>query len=92
MGTTDNFGGGRSGCSKMDGHIKIDPVFDLQPYLTEEIQKNNTNIFCRLFTVIVHAGKNSHSGYYFAYARSVTANEGCKIDDYEFVTWEVEEK
>ena len=35
----------------------------------------------RLFAVIVHAGKNSHSGHYIAYVRNVAKNEWWKMDD-----------
>jgi len=72
---------GKSGSAKIEGHIKFDVLFDLKPYLTEELQKKHSNMFCRLFAVIVHAGKNSHSGHYIAYVRSLAKNEWWKMDD-----------
>lgn len=81
LGTTDYYTAGKSGSAKIEGHIKFDPVFDLRPYLTKELQDQHTNMFCRLFAVIVHAGKNSHSGHYVAYVRNVTMNEWYKMDD-----------
>jgi Ubiquitin carboxyl-terminal hydrolase len=38
-------------------------------------------MFCRLFAVIVHAGKNSHSGHYIAFVRDISQNEWWKMDD-----------
>lgn len=81
LGATDYFVAGKSGSAKIEGHIKFDPVFDLRPYLTKELQDQHTNMFCRLFAVIVHAGKNSHSGHYISYVRNVTMNEWYKMDD-----------
>lgn len=72
---------GKSGSSKIEGHIKFDIAFDLNPYLTEDQQKESANTMCRLFGVIVHAGKNSHSGHYIAYVRSLAKNEWWKMDD-----------
>lgn len=76
------FLGGKSGSAKIEGHIKFDPVFDLRPYLTDELQsKTRGGMLCRLFAVIVHAGKNSHSGHYVAYVRNIERNEWWKMDD-----------
>jgi Ubiquitin carboxyl-terminal hydrolase len=80
LGGTD-FLSGKSGAAKIEGHIKFDLFFDLKPYLTEELQRRHKNMFCRLFAVIVHAGKNSHSGHYIAYVRNVSKNEWWKMDD-----------
>jgi Ubiquitin carboxyl-terminal hydrolase len=55
--------------------------FDLKPYLTDELKSKHANMFCRLFAVIVHSGKNSHSGHYIAYVRNVSKNEWWKMDD-----------
>jgi hypothetical protein len=49
--------------------------------MTEELARKMKTAFCRLFAVIVHAGKNSHSGHYIAYVRSLKANEWWKMDD-----------
>ena len=73
--------GGKSGSAKIEGHIKFSVLFDLQPFLTEELQKKHANMLCRLFAVIVHAGKNSHSGHYIAYVRNLAKNEWWKMDD-----------
>jgi ubiquitin C-terminal hydrolase len=78
----------KSGSAKIEGNIKFQELFDLKPYLTDELQAQHckTGMLCRLFAVIVHAGKNSHSGHYIAYVRSLnkaaTSNE-CwwKMDD-----------
>jgi hypothetical protein len=72
---------GKSGSAKIEGHIKFEQVVNLKPYLTEELQKQHANMYCRLFSVIVHAGKNSHSGHYIAYVRSLAKNEWWKMDD-----------
>lgn len=72
---------GKSGSAKIEGHIKFDMFFDLKPYLTDELKAKHVNMFCRLFAVIVHAGKNSHSGHYIAFVRNVGKNEWWKMDD-----------
>ncbi len=72
---------GKSGSAKIEGHIKFELFFDLHPYLTTELQEKHKNMFCRLFAVIVHAGKNSHSGHYIAYVRNIAMNEWWKMDD-----------
>ena len=63
----DWFAGGKSGSAKIEGPSAFKDVLDLKPYLTEELQKQHTKMFSRLFAVIVHVGKNSHSGHYLAY-------------------------
>jgi len=73
---------GKSGSAKIEGHVKFNVLFDLKPFLTQELQdKHGGNMLCRLFAVIVHAGKNSHSGHYIAYVRHLTKNEWWKMDD-----------
>jgi hypothetical protein len=72
---------GKSGPAKIEGHSKFEQVLDLKPYLTEELQEKHSNMFCRLFSVIVHAGKNSHSGHYISYVRNISKNEWWKMDD-----------
>jgi ubiquitin C-terminal hydrolase len=79
--TSTDFYGGKSGSAKIEGHSKFEQIFDLKPYLTRELQSKHSNMFCRLFAVIVHAGKNSHSGHYIAYVRNVGKNEWWKMDD-----------
>lgn len=76
-----DFGISKTGSAKIEGHIKFDPVFDLKPYLTDTLQLERKNLYCRLFAVLVHAGKNSHSGHYVAYVRSLNKNEWFKMDD-----------
>lgn len=73
--------GGKSGSAKIEGHVKFDLFFDLKPYLTPEMQTSVNSMFCRLFAVIVHAGKNSHSGHYIAYVQALNKNEWWKMDD-----------
>jgi len=72
---------GTSGSAKIEGHIKFPLIFDLKPFLTESLKDKIKSMFCRLFAVIVHAGKNSHSGHYVAYVRNLSKNEWCKMDD-----------
>jgi len=81
MGIGADFLTGKSGSAKIEGHVKFEQVVNLKPYLTEELQKKHANMYCRLFAVIVHAGKNSHSGHYIAYVRSLSKNEWWKMDD-----------
>lgn len=72
---------GASGSAKIEGHVKFLEIFDLKPFLTETLQAQHKSMFCRLFAVIVHAGKNSHSGHYIAYVRNLTKNEWWRMDD-----------
>jgi len=75
-------GDGSSGSAKIEGHVKFLEIFDIRPYLTKEGQnKVGRSMLCRLFAVIVHAGKNSHSGHYICYVRNVAKNEWWKMDD-----------
>lgn len=76
-----DFFGGKSGSAKIEGHSKFEQILDLKPYLTEEMQRKHSKMFCRLFAVIVHAGKNSHSGHYISYVRNIAKNEWWKMDD-----------
>lgn len=78
---SSDFFGGKSGSAKIEGHSKFEQILDLKPYLTEEMQVKHSKVFCRLFAVIVHAGKNSHSGHYIAYVRNIAKNEWWKMDD-----------
>ena len=77
----NDYNTGKSGSSKIEGHIEFSMFFDLKPYLTDELKSKHANMFCRLFAVIVHSGKNSHSGHYIAYVRNVSKNEWWKMDD-----------
>lgn len=77
----NDYNSGKSGSSKIEGHVKFSLFFDLKPYLTDEMKAKHANMFCRLFAVIVHAGKNSHSGHYIAYVRNIGKNEWWKMDD-----------
>jgi ubiquitin C-terminal hydrolase len=72
---------GKSGAAKVEGHSQFKAVLDLKPYLTEELSANQTTTLCRLFAVIVHVGKNSHSGHYLAFVRNIEKNEWWKMDD-----------
>lgn len=76
-----DFFAGKSGSAKIEGHSKFEQILDLKPYLTDEMQAKHSKMFCRLFAVIVHAGKNSHSGHYIAYVRNIAKNEWWKMDD-----------
>jgi len=77
----DWFVGGKSGSAKIEGPSAFKDVLDLKPYLTEELQKQHAEMYSRLFAVIVHLGKNSHSGHYLAYVRNISKNEWWKMDD-----------
>lgn len=74
---------GGSGSAKIEGHIKFEQLIDLRPYLTDELKEENGSktMLCRLFAVVVHAGKNSHSGHYIAYARNLQKDQWWKMDD-----------
>jgi ubiquitin C-terminal hydrolase len=82
---------GKSGSAKIEGHSKFEQILDLKPYLTEKLQAKHSNMFCRLFAVIVHAGKNSHSGHYIAYVRNITKNEWWKMDDARITVASIQE-
>jgi len=73
--------GGKSGSAKVEGHSKFEQVLDLKPYMTDDLQRQEGKMLCRLFSVVVHTGKNSHSGHYIAYVRNVAKNEWWKMDD-----------
>ncbi|CAJ1967111.1 unnamed protein product [Cylindrotheca closterium] len=88
---TADFYGGKSGSAKIEGHSKYEQILDLKPYLTEELQSQHSKMFCRLFAVIVHAGKNSHSGHYVAYVRNIVKNQWCKMDDSRVAAVSVQE-
>mmetsp|Transcript_41236 Transcript_41236/g.44772 ORF Transcript_41236/g.44772 Transcript_41236/m.44772 type:complete len:810 (-) Transcript_41236:267-2696(-) len=77
----DWYVGGKSGSAKIEGPSAFKDVLDLKPYLTEELQKQHAKMYSRLFAVIVHVGKNSHSGHYLAYVRNISKNEWWKMDD-----------
>eukprot|EP00578_Thalassiosira_sp_NH16_P031936 CAMPEP_0181077706 /NCGR_PEP_ID=MMETSP1071-20121207/1096_1 /TAXON_ID=35127 /ORGANISM="Thalassiosira sp., Strain NH16" /LENGTH=902 /DNA_ID=CAMNT_0023158973 /DNA_START=146 /DNA_END=2854 /DNA_ORIENTATION=- len=84
---------GPSGSAKIEGHVAFSPVLDVKPYLTPELQRTvfRKMAICRLFAVVVHSGKNSHSGHYVAYVHNVTKrNEWWKMDDARVVrsSWE----
>jgi len=73
---------GSSGSAKIEGHVKFNMIFDIRPYMTKEKQEEvGKGMLCRLYAVVVHAGKNSHSGHYICYVRNVTKNEWWKMDD-----------
>mmetsp|Transcript_7725 Transcript_7725/g.13616 ORF Transcript_7725/g.13616 Transcript_7725/m.13616 type:complete len:663 (-) Transcript_7725:369-2357(-) len=72
---------GKTGSAKIEGHSPFKHVLDLKPFLTDELQDKLRNMLCRLFAVIVHVGKNSHSGHYLAYVRNIAKNEWWKMDD-----------
>lgn len=76
---------GKSGSAKIEGHVKFEEMFDLAPFLTEDLKKTQKGgTFCRLFAVIVHAGANSHSGHYIAYIKNQAKGAGkewWKMDD-----------
>lgn len=80
-GVGDWFISGKSGSAKIEGPSEFKAVMDLKPYLTDQLQKKHGSMLCRLFAVVVHVGKNSHSGHYLAYVRNIAKNEWWKMDD-----------
>jgi len=74
---------GSSGSAKIEGHVSFKPVMMIKSYCTTEfIKTSKLTGICRLFAVIVHAGKNSHSGHYIAYVKSTgKGDEWWKMDD-----------
>jgi len=77
---------GPSGSAKIEGHVRFSAVLDVKPYLTPELQRGVfQKAICRLFAVVVHSGKNSHSGHYVAYVHNVSKKEWWKMDDARIV-------
>jgi len=77
---------GPSGSAKIEGHVRFSTVLDIKPYLTPELQQGVfQKAICRLFAVVVHTGKNSHSGHYVAYVQNVSKKEWWKMDDAKIV-------
>jgi len=77
---------GPSGSAKIEGHVRFSAVLDVKPYLTSELQRTVfQKAICRLFAVVVHTGKNSHSGHYVAYVHNVSKKEWYKMDDAKIV-------
>eukprot|EP00569_Conticribra_weissflogii_P015127 CAMPEP_0171409102 /NCGR_PEP_ID=MMETSP0880-20121228/23551_1 /TAXON_ID=67004 /ORGANISM="Thalassiosira weissflogii, Strain CCMP1336" /LENGTH=887 /DNA_ID=CAMNT_0011925509 /DNA_START=281 /DNA_END=2944 /DNA_ORIENTATION=+ len=73
---------GPSGSAKIEGHVPFKLILDMKPYLTPDLQSTIfKKALCRLFAVVVHTGKNSHSGHYVAYVCNVSKNEWWKMDD-----------
>jgi len=72
---------GKSGAAKIEGHISFGQILDIRPYLTKTLQDKHRTMLCRLFAIVVHTGKNSHSGHYLAYVRNVAKNEWWRMDD-----------
>lgn len=74
---------GPSGSAKVEGHARFDMILDMKPYLTSHLQRTVfPKALCRLFAVVCHTGKNSHSGHYVAYVHNVSKrNEWWKMDD-----------
>lgn len=72
---------GKSGASKVEGHVKFEQVLNLKSVLTDELQNDHSEILCRLFAVVVHSGTTPHSGHYIAFVRNVGKNEWWKMDD-----------
>ena len=82
---------GPSGSAKIEGHVGFGPVLDMKPYLTPQLQETVfQKAICRLFAVVVHSGKNSHSGHYVSYVHNVTKKEWWMMDDAKVVrsSWE----
>lgn len=77
---------GPSGSAKIEGHVGFAPVLDMKPYLTPQLQQTVfQKAICRLFAVVVHSGKNSHSGHYVSYVHNVTKKEWWMMDDAKVV-------
>lgn len=73
---------GPSGSAKVEGHVKFQSILDIKPYLTPKLQDTDfQKAICRLFAVVVHSGKNSHSGHYVTYVASMKGKDWWKMDD-----------
>lgn len=79
----DNDYVGPSGSAKIEGHVKFSNVLMMKPYLTPDLQDSiPRSLISRLFAVVVHTGKNSHSGHYVVYVNDVNNNKlWWKMDD-----------
>ena len=74
----DNDYVGPSGSAKIEGHVKFSNVLMVRPYLTNEFKESlprSQMLVSRLFAVVVHTGKNSHSGHYVVYVHDVNNNK-----------------
>jgi len=91
LGGSLGMGGGTSGSAKIEGHVRFDQFFDIRRFLTKELQSKHRSVFCRLFAVIVHTGKNSHSGHYISYVRNLAKNEWWMMDDAHITRVKTEE-
>ena len=74
---------GPSGSAKIEGHVPFSNILDVRPFLTQELQQGDfRRCIARLFAVVCHTGKNSHSGHYVAYVNSVSKRQDWwKMDD-----------
>mmetsp|Transcript_29100 Transcript_29100/g.66257 ORF Transcript_29100/g.66257 Transcript_29100/m.66257 type:complete len:826 (+) Transcript_29100:147-2624(+) len=81
----DNDYVGPSGSAKIEGHVKFSNVLLMRAYLTPEFKESlprSQMCVSRLFAVVVHTGKNSHSGHYVVYVHDVNNKKGWwKMDD-----------
>jgi len=87
MGQYGGYGGsmlgfGKSGSTKIEGHVRFEEILNLSNFLTKDKDsKPKITGLCRLFAVLVHTGKNAHSGHYYAYVKSLTKNDWWRMDD-----------
>ena len=87
MGQYGGYGGsmagfGKSGSTKIEGHVRFEEILNISNFLTKDKDsKPKITGLCRLFAVLVHTGKNAHSGHYYAYVKSLTKNDWWRMDD-----------
>ena len=53
--------------SKVTRHVKFPEILKLDPYLSDELSKSNSEY--ELYAVLMHAGISTNTGHYYAFVR-----------------------